>query len=166
MSSSLIDDARFRPFHRKMFLLTAGGQFLDGYLLSIVGVVVLGMSQDLGMSASQEGLIGASALVGLFVGGLVFGRVTDRIGRQLLFTLHFVVIAAASVASMFVHDPTLMVVLRFVIGVALGADYAIGSALLSEWLPTAQRGRVMGMLIMAWFVGATAAYLVGYALIN
>ncbi|MGP3989857.1 MFS transporter [Streptomyces sp. 3N207] len=166
MSSSLIDDARFRPFHRKMFALTAGGQFLDGYLLSIVGVVVLGMSQDLGMSASQEGLIGASALVGLFVGGLIFGRVTDRIGRQLLFTLHFAVIAAASIASMFVNDPTLMVALRFIIGVALGADYAIGSALLSEWLPTAQRGRVMGMLIMAWFVGATAAYVVGYTLIN
>lgn len=166
MSTSLIDDARFRPFHRKMFALTAGGQFLDGYLLSIVGVVVLGMSKDLGMSASQEGLIGASALVGLFVGGLIFGRVTDRIGRQLLFTLHFVVIAAASIGSMFVNDPTLMVALRFVIGVALGADYAIGSALLSEWLPTAQRGRVMGMLIMAWFVGATVAYVVGYSLIT
>jgi len=166
VSTSLIDDARFRPFHKKMFALTAGGQFLDGYLLSIVGVVVLGMSQDLGMSASQEGLIGASALVGLFVGGLIFGRVTDRIGRQLLFTLHFVVIAAASVASMFVNDPTLLVALRFLIGIALGADYAIGSALLSEWLPTAQRGRVMGMLIMAWFVGATTAYVVGYSLIH
>lgn len=166
MSSSLIDDARFRPFHRKMFALTAGGQFLDGYLLSIVGVVVLGMSDDLGMSASQVGLIGASALVGLFFGGLIFGRVTDRIGRQLLFTLHFVVIAAASIASMFVNDPTLMVALRFLIGIALGADYAIGSALLSEWLPSAQRGRVMGMLIMAWFVGATTAYVVGYVLIN
>ncbi|WP_432107811.1 MFS transporter [Streptomyces sp. AA1529] len=166
MSTSLIDDAHFRPFHRKMFVLTAGGQFLDGYLLSIVGVVVLGMSQDLGMSASQEGMIGASALVGLFAGGLIFGRVTDRIGRQLLFTLHFVVIAAASVWSMFVDDPLLMVALRFVIGIALGADYAIGSALLSEWLPTAQRGRVMGMLIMAWFVGAATAYIVGYALIS
>nr|WP_257101694.1 sugar porter family MFS transporter [Streptomyces sp. alain-838] len=166
MSTSLIDDARFRPFHKKMFALTAGGQFLDGYLLSIVGVVVLGMSSDLGMSASQEGLIGAAALVGLFAGGLIFGRITDRIGRQLLFTLHFVVIAVASIASMFVHDPTLLVILRFVIGIALGADYAIGSALLSEWLPTAQRGRVMGMLIMAWFVGATTAYVVGYALIN
>lgn len=166
MSTSLIDDASFRPFHRKMFFLTAGGQFLDGYLLSIVGVVVLGMSQDLEMSASQVGLIGASALVGLFVGGLVFGRLTDRIGRQLLFTLHFVVIAVASIASMYVDDPMTMIVLRFVIGIALGADYAIGSALLSEWLPKAQRGRVMGMLIMAWFVGATAAYVVGYALIN
>ncbi|GGI87175.1 MFS transporter [Saccharopolyspora subtropica] len=166
MTASIIDDARFGPFHRKMFLLTAGGQFLDGYLLSIVGVVVLGMSEDLGISASDEGLIGAAALVGLFAGGLVFGRVTDRIGRQLLFTLHFVVIAAASIASMFVNDPTLLGILRFVIGVALGADYAIGSALLSEWLPRAQRGRVMGMLITAWFVGAATAYVVGYAFVT
>ncbi|WP_406205641.1 MFS transporter [Streptomyces decoyicus] len=166
MSTSLIDDARFSPFHKKMFVLTAGGQFLDGYLLSIVGVVVLGISEDLGMSASAAGLIGASALIGLFLGGLVFGRLTDRIGRQLLFTLHFIVIAAASIGSMFVTDPVQLIALRFVIGIALGADYAIGSALLSEWLPTAQRGRVMGMLIMMWFVGATTAYLVGYGLIN
>jgi MFS transporter, putative metabolite transport protein len=76
------------------------------------------------------------------------------------------VIAAASIASMYVDDPMLMIVLRFVIGIALGADYAIGAALLSEWLPRAQRGRVMGMLIMAWFVGATAAYVVGYVLVN
>jgi putative MFS transporter len=149
-----------------MFALTAGGQFLDGYLLSLVGVVVLGLTQDLGMSASQEGLIGAAALIGLFFGGLVFGRLTDRIGRQLLFTLHFVVIAAASIASMFVNDAALLIALRFVIGVALGADYAIGSALLSEWLPKAQRGRVMGMLITAWFVGATVAYVVGYWLVS
>ncbi len=67
---------------------------------------------------------------------------------------------------MFVDDPLLMVALLFVIGIALGADYAVGSALLSEWLPTAQRGRVMGMLIMAWFVGAATAYVVGYALIS
>ncbi|MDA3625199.1 MFS transporter [Saccharopolyspora sp. WRP15-2] len=166
MSTAIIDDAPFGRFHKKMFLLTSGGQFIDGYLLSIIGVVVLGMSKDLGMTASEEGLVGAAALVGLFIGGLIFGRLTDRIGRQLLFTLHFIAIAVASIASTFVTDPTQVVLLRVVIGIALGADYAIGSSLLSEWLPRTQRGRVMGMLIMAWFVGATAAYLVGYALIS
>ncbi|QIY59502.1 MFS transporter [Streptomyces sp. RPA4-5] len=161
-----MDDAPFSRFHKKIFLLTAGGQFLDGYLLSIIGVVVLGMSKELDLTASQEGLVGATALIGLFCGGLIFGRITDRIGRQLLFTIHFIVIAVASVASIFVGGPVELILLRLLIGVALGADYAIGSALLSEWLPKAQRGRVMGMLIMAWFVGATAAYLVGYALVD
>jgi MFS transporter, putative metabolite transport protein len=49
----------------------------------------------LGLGSVETGLIGASALVGIFVGALVFGYVTDRIGRQTMYTLDLVLLIAA-----------------------------------------------------------------------
>jgi putative MFS transporter len=71
-------------FHRKLFFLSSGGPFLDGYILSVIGVAITGATNELGLSSLMEGLVSAAALVGVLVGGFVFGWVTDRVGRQLM----------------------------------------------------------------------------------
>ena len=66
----IIDDAPFRPFHARTALLAAGGPFCDGYILGIVGIALPLLTPRLHLSAGWIGLIGASALIGLFLGGL------------------------------------------------------------------------------------------------
>ncbi|PXY29920.1 metabolite transporter [Prauserella coralliicola] len=162
MQHSIIDAEPYGKFHRKLFFLSAGGPFLDGYILSIIGVAIGGASRDLGLTAAQEGLVGASALVGVLLGGLVFGWVTDRIGRQLMYTIDLIALVLSSALCVFVDDAWWLIVLRVIAGIAVGADYPIATSLLAEWLPADRRGRTMGALVMAWFVGAATAYLVGY----
>lgn len=162
-SQSIIDKQPYGRFHRKLFFLSSGGPFLDGYILSIIGVALAGAGRELGLTAFLEGLVGAAALVGVLVGGLVFGWLTDRVGRQVMFTIHLVVLMVASALSLAVTEAWQLVALRFVAGLAVGADHAIATTLLSEWLPSNRRGRTMGALVAMWFVGASAAYLVGYA---
>lgn len=165
MSSSLIDEAPLNRFHYKLLALSSGGPFLDGYILTIVGVVLVGVTADLDLSTTEAGMVGAAALVGMFVGGFGLGWLTDRIGRQVMYTIDLIALTVGSLASMFVSDAWQLIALRFVVGVAIGADYPIATALLSEWLPRRQRGRIMGTLIVAWYVGATSAYGVGYLLV-
>ncbi|MFF5991184.1 MFS transporter [Prauserella flavalba] len=162
MQHSIIDAEPYGKFHRKLFFLSAGGPFLDGYILSIIGVAIGGASRDLGLTATQEGLVGASALVGVLLGGLVFGWVTDRIGRQLMYTIDLIALVLSSALCVFVDDAWWLIVLRVIAGIAVGADYPIATSLLAEWLPADRRGRTMGALVAAWFVGAATAYLVGY----
>ena len=57
-----------------------------------------------------------------------------------------------------------MVPLRFVLGVAIGADYPIATSLLAEFLPRRHRGRMLGAVFVVWAVGAAAAYPVGFLL--
>jgi len=165
MRHSVIDNEPYGRFHRKLFVLSSGGPFLDGFILSAIGVAITGATRDLGMTPLTDGLVAASALVGVLFGGLIFGWVTDRVGRQLMYTIDLIVLVAGSVLTLFVTDAWQLVVLRLLVGIAVGADYPIATSLLAEWLPAARRGRTMGSLVTAWFVGAAAAYAVGYALV-
>jgi hypothetical protein len=60
-------------FLRRVALATACGEGLDGHDLGIISVVLLSVSRDLGVSPVWVGLIGASSLIGTFIGGPLFG---------------------------------------------------------------------------------------------
>ncbi|RNG18382.1 MFS transporter [Streptomyces botrytidirepellens] len=164
MSIPAIDEAPLSGFHRKLTWACAGGPFLDGYLLSIIGVALVGMSNELQLTTGDESLIGAAALVGIFVGGLFFGAVTDKLGREAMYTVDLAVLVGGSLLSVFATETWQFVVLRFVLGMAIGADYPIATSLLAEWVPNRHRGRLLGILTLSWYVGAAAAYVVGYVM--
>lgn len=166
MTGSVIDEAPYGAFHRKMVLLSAGGPFLDGYILSNIGVAIVAIDRQLQLSSTAFGLVGAAALVGLFVGGLAFGRLTDLVGRRLMYTLDLGAMLVASALCLFVDEAWQLIALRFLLGVAVGADYPIATAMLSEWLPRRERGRSMGLLMAWWFVGACVASAVGFGLLT
>ncbi|GCE36659.1 Major facilitator superfamily (MFS_1) transporter [Rhodococcus wratislaviensis] len=164
MTTHLIDDSPLTRYHKKLIVACSGGPFLDGYLLSIVGVALAGASADLDLDASTLGFAGAVSLVGLFFGSLIFGPVTDRIGRRVMYTADLLVMILASVACLWIDTGWQLIALRFVIGAAVGADYPIATSLLTEWIPKKSRGAIIGLLSVVWLVGAVVAYLVGFAL--
>ncbi|MQA82023.1 MAG: MFS transporter [Streptosporangiales bacterium] len=162
--ASIIDDAPVTAFHRRLALFSAGGPFLDGFALAVVGLAFITMQPSLALTPTEVGVIGSAALAGIFVGGAVFGYVTDRVGRRVMYLVDLVVLVVASLASALVTDAWQLVALRFLLGVAIGADYPIASSLLVEFLPRRQRGRYLGALFVVWAAGAAAAALVGWAL--
>ena len=60
--------------------------------------------------------------------------------------------------------PLLLVIYRFFIGVFVGADYPIATSLITEFTPKPHRAISMGMVSAAWYLGATVAAVVGFAL--
>jgi putative MFS transporter len=90
--------------------------------------------------------------------GTVFGWVTDKVGRQTMYVADLIVFVVGSAL------PITLFALRFVMGVAIGAYYAIGPALLAELVPRRQRGSLLASLNAVWTVGFVAAYVVGYFL--
>ncbi|TDD55912.1 MFS transporter [Saccharopolyspora elongata] len=160
-----LDDAKLSGFHKRLALFSSGGPFLDGYILSIIGIAMVQIEPQWQMSPLWSGLIGSSALIGIFLGGMVFGPITDRIGRKLMYTLDLAVIIVCSVLQFFVTNDVELFVLRLLIGIAVGADYPIATTLVAEFVPRDWRGKLLGGLNAMWFVGATVAAFVGYALL-
>ncbi|MGV9633094.1 MFS transporter [Nocardia rhamnosiphila] len=156
-----MDKPAKRGFHVKLMIACCGGPFLDGYVMSIIGVALIGISEQLNPSSMEMGLIGATSLVGIFVGATVFGFLTDRIGREKMYALDLTVLVVACAMSVFVQEAWQLIILRFIIGAAIGADYPIATSLLTEYTPTRKRGFMVGMSSIAWSIGATAAYVVG-----
>lgn len=163
---NIIDEAPYGKFHKKLVLLSAGGPFLDGYILGNLGIVIIGVQNQLGLSDGMLGLAGAAALIGLFIGGIGFGRLTDVIGRKLMYTLDLSALLVGSLLCLFIHEGWQLIVLRIFLGIAVGADYPIATSMLSEWLPRKERGKAMGLLMGWYFVGGVAANLVGWILIS
>jgi putative MFS transporter len=165
-TSKSLEDLPLNAFHKRLAIYSAGGPFLDGYVLSVIGVALVQAGPELKLTVSWEGLIGASALVGIFVGGFLGGWLTDKFGRQTLYTMDLIVIVLCSVAQFWVQDAFWLFVLRLLIGVAVGADYPIATSLLAEFIPKKYRGPLIGGLTVMWFVGAAVAYVVGEILLH
>lgn len=142
----------------------SGGPFLDGYVLVIIGLALQQLTPALELDAQWIGLVGAATLVGLFIGTALFGYVADLFGRKLMFMIDIIAIAVLSFATMFISSPIELVILRFLIGIVIGADYPIATSMVAEFSPTKQRAFTMGFIAAMWYVGATAANMVGYLL--
>jgi putative MFS transporter len=122
------------------------------------------ITNDLHLSSLWQGLIGASALIGIFFGGPLGGLLADRIGRKPMFTFDLMLFLAGSIAQFFITEAWQLLVVRLLMGVAIGADYAIGWPLLAEFAPARIRGRLMILQNLAWYVGFLVAYAAGWAL--
>jgi putative MFS transporter len=163
---SLVEESNFTPFLKRLTLYASGGPFLDGYILVIIGIALVQLDPQLKLGSFWEGLVGASALVGLMVGGASLGYVTDLVGRKLMYRLDPIAIIVLSIAQMYVTSVWELVLLRFLIGIAVGADYPISTSLVAEFSPKKYRGFMLGFLISMWYLGAVAAAGAGYALLS
>lgn len=163
-TGNLIDDAPLNRFHKKLTFFASGGPFIDGYALSIIGIALITMTPGLSLSTAEIGMIGAASLVGIFFGGAVFGWLTDKLGRHHMYIADLLALALFSALNGFATEVWQVIACRFLLGMAIGADYPIATSLLAEFLPKKQRGRMLGATFVVWAVGAAAAYAVGFLL--
>lgn len=167
MSNTIsVEDVPLNRFHRLLTVRSGGGSFVDGYVLSIIGIAMTKVSPALGLSAFWEGMIAASALIGIFFGGFIGGALTDRLGRRLLYFVGPTLFIVCSLAQYWVQSGEILFALRFLNGVAVGIEYPVATAFLVEFLPKKNRGPCLATLTILWFAGAATAYLVGEALLN
>lgn len=159
-----MDDAPLNKFHIRITALTFGSNFSDGYALGIIGMALSLLSPQMHLGPLWNGLIGSSALIGLFIGSLLLGGLSDKIGRQKIFLSNFVIITVASALQFFVNDPVMLFILRILIGIALGGDYAVGATLLAEFAPRRYRGILLSSLNVLWTVGYVLSNVVGFYL--
>lgn len=156
-----------RGFLTRVTVATAWGEGLDGYDLGGISVVLaLLIAPALHMSPIWVGLIGASSLIGIFFGAPIFGWVTDRFGRQWLFTVDLIVFTIAGLLQFFVQTDWQLFIVRLVLGLAIGAEYSIGAPILSEFVPSAHRGNRLAWLEVCWYIGYLVSVLAAFALIS
>ena len=156
------EDAPFSPFHKKITAGTFMGLISDGYTLGIVGIALSYAQEPLGLSSFWMGLIGSMAMFGIFFGSLITGIITDRIGRKLLYPLFMALTVIVSVWMYFLSDPLYITVARFILGMLIGSDYAVGISYLSEWTPAKNREGILAWLLTVWTIGYTLSYIAGF----
>ena len=158
------DDAPLCRFHLRVAIASSGGVFSDGYGLGIIGISLTRAAPQLGLSPVWMGLLGGASLFGLFAGALLTGPTADRFGRRPIFAYNMALLATLSLLQNLADSSAQLLTLRLAIGFLLGTDYVVSKALLTEFAPRRLRGRILGMLSVAWAGGYACAYFVGFAL--
>jgi putative MFS transporter len=155
-----LDDIPLNSFHIRATIFCAGSAFVDGYFLGIIGFALAVWGPQVGLSDWWSGALAAASLLGLLFGALLIGRVTDVVGRRLLFTIHLMILLVLAVLQALVTEPWQLLVIRFAIGLCIGGDFAIASTYLVELLPRRQRGKLMSLINVSAVVGIAMTFLV------
>lgn len=161
-----IEDVPINRFHQLLTIRSGGGSFVDGYVLSIIGVSMVQMTAALGLSTLWQGMIATAALIGIFFGGFIGGWLTDHFGRKRIFFVGPVLFILSSLAQYWVESALALFLLRLLIGIGVGIEYPVATSLLVEFLPKKHRGPRLATLTILWFAGAALAYVVGNALLR
>lgn len=158
-------EAPLLSLHKKVFLCFILGQIASGYALGIAGTAVTQATGPLHLNSFWVGLIGAGTLIGLS-GSLVVGNIADKIGRNKLFLMDMILFTVISVIQFFVSNVVILLILRIGLGLAIAIDYTVGSALLTEWLPSKEGPKFQSYLIIFWTFGYVASFFVGLLMGN
>jgi len=126
-----------------------------------IGIIILPMTSALNLTNNELGLIAAASLVGMFLGGFIGGVAADKFGRKILYLLVLVILSLFSLFQFWVASAWSLILLRLVLGMAIGADHPLALSLLAEFLPRKPRGTILASLVMVWFAGASMAYICG-----
>jgi MFS family permease len=131
------------PWSRFHWLVVVGlgvSWILDGLEIQIVSQA--GYQSSLGLTNAEVGAVGSVYLAGEVAGALVFGRITDRLGRRRLFMITLGVYLVASGLAGFSWNLGSLLVLRFIAGTGIGGEYTAINSAIDELIPSHYRGRV------------------------
>jgi MFS family permease len=105
-------------------------------------------------------------LAGAVIGALMFGYLTDRLGRRRLFFITLATYALATVASAFSWGFASFAVFRFFTGLGIGGEYAAINSAVDELIPGRLRGTVDLIVNGTFWLGATAGSLIAMFLLS
>jgi putative MFS transporter len=141
-----LDRLPISAFHRRILMLIGIGMFFDGYDV-YVAATVLGATLKSGFSTlGQNAQFVSVTFMGMMLGSFLTGFLGDRYGRRFTYQANLIIFGLASIASAFAPTMFVLILLRGVMGVGLGAELVAGYAAMTEFLPPQARGRWCGIL--------------------
>ena len=157
-----LDRLSWSPFHTRMVAGLGAAWILDGLQITIASSVtgVLIQPDTLDMTSTQVGLIASVYLVGQVVGALVFGRLSDQLGRKrLLIVTLLLYLFGTGLAAFTVNDGGWFWLVyfygtRFLAGMGIGGQYAAINSAIDEMMPSKYRGRVDIWINGTYWAGA------------
>src|SRR5438270_7987767 len=170
---SIQESALHLPWYRslnrdqwKVLLASNLGWTFDGFEIFALFLTVgfaLHQLLDVAQYAAipqYAGYVLATTVFGWATGGVIGGVIADYIGRKRTMILAILAYSLTTGISAFAWDWTSFAVLRFLVGVAIGSEWATGASIVSELWPDHARGKGGGLLQCGAGLGGILASLV------
>jgi len=144
-------------FHRRFIALVSLGNFFDLYDIFIVAYIGAALQQSGFLTLRQFTFFVAAGFLGMFVGTVVFGMGSDRMGRRSAFILLLLIYSVFTFADAFAPTAAWLIALRFFAGVGIGAEIVVIDTYVTEVVPGRARGRYVAITQVAGFCAVPVA---------
>ncbi|HBO42386.1 MAG TPA: arabinose-proton symporter [Planctomycetaceae bacterium] len=134
-------------------LVAAMGGFLFGYDTAVINGANQFLKSHFDLNEFQEGLAGASAILGCIPGAMFAGFISDRFGRRRVLFLSAVFYAASAFFSAIPFTFNQFLAARFLGGLGIGASSMVCPVYIAELAPAARRGRLGSLFQLGIVVG-------------
>ncbi|AVQ34987.1 sugar porter family MFS transporter [Staphylococcus kloosii] len=153
--------------NRFIYFFGAFGGILFGYDIGVMTGALPFLKEDWNIDNGMIiGLITSSVMLGAIFGGILAGRVSDKLGRRKMILISAIIFVVGSILSGIApHDGNyFLIISRVILGIAVGASSALVPAYMSEMAPAKYRGQLSGINQTMIVSGMLISYIVDYFL--
>ena len=147
--------------HKKLLVGSGVGWALDAMDVGLISFIMAALAVHWNLESTQTSWIATAGFVGMALGASLGGLLADKYGRRHVFALTLLVYGLATGASALATGLAVLIALRFIVGLGLGAELPVASTLISEFAPRRIRGRMVVLLEAFWAAGWIAAAIIG-----
>lgn len=161
-SGARLDRLPVSRFHWKILGLIGAGAFLDAFDIYLANGSLAAMVKSGFTDLRLGSFFIAATFLGMMIGAGLSGYLGDRFGRRYSYQANLAIFGLASLAACFAPNIYWLILLRFAMGVGLGAELVVAAGTLCEFVPPASRGRwtsLLALIVNSGLLGATA---IGY----
>src|SRR5215813_9371699 len=151
-----MDRLPWARFHTRVVVALGITWILDGLEITIASLIgpVLQSEHTLALGSAAVGRVASVYLLGEVAGALVFGHLSDRLGRRRLFIATLGLYLVANGLTALAFDYATLVVLRFFAGAGIGGEYAAINSAIDELIPARYRGHTDLAINGTYWLGA------------
>lgn len=168
-----LDRLPWSPFHTRIVVALGVAWVLDGLEITVASAVaaVLSTPETLNLSSTEVGLLATVYLAGEVFGALLFGQMSDRLGRRNLFMLTLAVyLFGSGLTALTLGNGAgwlaFLYLTRFIAGMGIGGEYAAINSAIDELIPARHRGRVDIAVNGTYWAGAVLGTIGTFILLN
>ncbi|CAH1672768.1 MFS transporter [Hyphomicrobiales bacterium] len=163
-----LDRLPWSRFHTLVVVALGVTWILDGLEVTLAGSVAGALKESpvLKFTNTEIGLAGAAYIAGAVLGAVLFGWLTDRLGRKKLFTITVLVYLTATAATAFSWNVASFIAFRFLTGMGIGGEYTAINSTIQELIPARVRGWTDLVINGSFWVGAALGALGAIVLLD
>jgi MFS family permease len=136
------------------------GWALDAFDFLLYNFTIVTLIKEWGLTTTETGLVASFTVIASALGGMVFGRVADLVGRMKALTITVLIYSLATGFCGLAQNIWQLMAFRLIVGLGMGGEWSAGAALISETWPKEHRGKAMSIMQSGYAVGGLLASLI------
>ncbi|KAL7746499.1 hypothetical protein RI367_008149 [Sorochytrium milnesiophthora] len=175
-----LDNQKLNRFHIKAVILSGIGFFTDAYDIFIINIAIpmiafiwffqenKSLAKTDHMPTGTKAFLKASTQIGTLIGQLLFGYLSDKLGRKSMFGVVLAIMIGATLNTALAGDTKgvfgigfMLIFWRLILGIGIGGDYPISAVITSEFATVNRRGMMVAMVFAMQGLGVLVGSLCG-----